>query len=168
MRLSFQQLFFTLAFIFGLFSVMILAKAVLIPLSLALLLSFILFPITKKLEGLGINKLISAFISMFILTLLIGGIIALFSSEILNLFDELNNFSGKMMDVFTDAILFVNENLNFTDDLDKDALLAGGNEWLNDSAGTLIQNTFSSTASLLAGLVSTAIFTYLLLIYREG
>jgi predicted PurR-regulated permease PerM len=50
-KLSFQKLFYVLVFIFGLFAVMVLAKPVLIPLSLALFISFILLPVVKKLEA---------------------------------------------------------------------------------------------------------------------
>jgi predicted PurR-regulated permease PerM len=168
MKLSFQQLFFTLAFIFGLFAVMVVAKAVLIPLSMALLISFILFPAVKKLEGWGLNKLISAFLSLLMLFVIIGGGIALFSTQIMNLSDQLSDFTGKIMSTLTEAIVFINDNVNFIDELNSDELIENGKEWLKESSGTLLQNTFSGTASFFTGLVTTIIFTFLLLIYREG
>ena len=168
MKLSFQQLFFTLAFIFGLFAVMVVAKSVLIPLSMALLISFILFPVVKKLEGWGLNKLLSAFLSLLMLFVIIGGGIALFSTQIMNLSDQLSDFTGKIMSTLTEAIVFINDNVNFIDELNSEELIENGKEWLKESSGSLLQNTFSGTASFFTGLITTIIFTFLLLIYREG
>lgn len=168
MRLSFQNLFFVLAFIFGLFAVLVVAKTVLIPLSLALLLSFILYPIVKRLEKWGLNKLFSAFITLLVLFALIGGSITLFSTEIMSLSNKFQDFTGKIMDTLTEAVVFVNRNINFVDGLQREELLEEGKEYLKESSGTLIQNTFSGTASFFTGLISTIIFTFLFLIYREG
>ncbi|WP_373492746.1 AI-2E family transporter [Aquiflexum sp.] len=157
-----------MAFIFGLFAIMVLAKAVLIPLSMALLLSFILFPVVKKLEIWGLNKLLSAFLSLLLLFVIIGGGITLFSAQIMGLSDHLNDFSGKIMNTLSEAVVFINSNVNFIDDLNREELIENGKEWLKESSGTLIQNTFSGTASVLTGFLTTVIFTFLILIYREG
>lgn len=157
-----------MAFIFGLFAIMVLAKTVLIPLSMALLISFILLPVVKKLESWGMSKLISAFISIFMLFVILGGGITLFSAEIMNLADELNDFKGKIMNSLSDAVLFINNNTNFVEDLEKDELVKNGKEWLSKSSGSLIKSTFSSSAAFLTGLISVIIYTFLLLIYRVG
>lgn len=168
MKLSFQDLFFTLAFTFGLFAVMVVAKAVLIPLSMALLISFILLPVVKKLEGWGMNSLLAAFISLFLLFLIIGGGITLFSAQIVSLSDKLDDFTEKIMNTLSEAVVFINGNVNFIDDLNREELVKKGKEWIKESSGSLVQNTFSSTAAFLTGLISTIIFTFLLLIYRKG
>jgi len=167
-KLSFQKLFFVLAFIFGLFAVLVLAKPVLIPLSMALFISFILLPVVKRLEGWGLNKLLSAFVSLLMVFVIIGGSITLFSAEIMSLSDHLDDFTGKIMKTLTDAVVFINSNINFIDDLNREELVVNGKEWFKESSGSLIQNAFSSTAAFLAGLISTIIFTFLILIYREG
>lgn len=168
MKLSFEKSFYALAFIFGLFATMVLAKAVLIPLSMALLISFILFPVVKKLESWGMNRLLAAFIPLLLMIAIIGGGITLFSAEIMSLAQEVDDFTGKIMNVFSDLVVFINNNTNFQDDLNKEELVENGREWLRESSGSLIQNTFRNTTSFLAGLLSTIIFTFLLLLYREG
>jgi predicted PurR-regulated permease PerM len=167
-KLSFQKLFYILVFIFGLFAVLVLAKPVLIPLSMALFISFILLPVVKKLESWGLNKLLSAFFSLLMLFIIIAGSIALFSAEIMSLSDHLDDFSGKIMKTLTDAVVFINNNINFIDDLNSEELVENGKEWIKESSGSLIQNAFSSTAAFFTGLISTIIFTFLILIYREG
>lgn len=168
MKLSFQQLFFVLAFIFGLFAVLVIAKTVLIPLSMALLLSFILFPVVKRLERLGLNKLISAFITLLVLFAIIGGSITLFSAEIMSFSHKFRDFTGKIMSILTDAVVYVNRNVHFIDEIRRGELLDEGKDYLKESSGTFIQNTFSGTATFLTGLISTIIFTFLFLIYRGG
>jgi predicted PurR-regulated permease PerM len=168
MKLSFQTLFFVMAVIFVFFAMMVIAKMVLIPLSMALLISFILFPIVKKLEAWGFNKLFSAFLSLLILFVIIGGGITLFSAQIINLSEQLSDFTEKIMKTFTDVIVFLNSNVNFIDDLNREDLIQKGKEWIQDSSGTLMKNTFQSTALFLAGLTTTLIFTFLFLIYRNG
>lgn len=168
MKLSFQRLFFILVFIFGLFAVLVFAKPVLIPLSVALLTSFILLPVVKKLEAWGLNKLLSAFVSLLILFLIIGGGITLFSAQIMSLSEQLDDFTGKIMQTLSSAVVFINNNVNFMDDLNREELVKNGKGWIKDSSGTLIQNAFSSTTAFITGLITTIIFTFLLLIYRDG
>ncbi len=168
MKLSFQKLFFILAFIFGLFAVMVFAKVVLIPISMALLISFILLPIVRKLESWGLNKLFSAFLALLLVFIIIGGGVTLFSAEVMSLSDQLDDFSQKIMSTLSDVVVYANNNINFIDNLNRDELIASGKEWLAESSGSLITNTFSGTAAFLAGLITTIIFTFLFLIYREG
>jgi len=168
MKLSFPQLFFILAFIFGLFAVMVLAKAVLIPLSMALLISFILFPVAKKLESWGLNRLLATFLAMFMLFLILGGAVTLFSTQIISFSDQLDEFTGVIMNTLSETIVFVNKNLSFIDDLNREELVEKGKQMLQESSGTLLQNTFNGTASFAAGFVTITVFTFLLLIYRDG
>lgn len=168
MKLSFKKSFFTLAFIFGLFAVMVLAKSVLIPLSMALLLSFILLPVVKKLEGWGLNSMLSAFIALLMVFVLIGGGITLFSAEIMRLSDNLDEFTAKIMKTLSEAIISINNNTNYIDDLNRDELVENGIGWLKESSGLLMQKTFNSTAAFLTGIVASTIFTFLFLIYRKG
>jgi len=135
---------------------------------MALFISFILLPVVKRLEGWGLNKLLSAFVSLLMVFVIIGGSITLFSAEIMSLSDHLDDFTGKIMKTLTDAVVFINSNINFIDDLNREELVVNGKEWFKESSGSLIQNAFSSTAAFLAGLISTIIFTFLILIYREG
>jgi predicted PurR-regulated permease PerM len=168
MTLSFPKLFFILAFIFGLFAVMVLARPVLIPLSLALLISFILFPVAQKLESWRINRLLAAFLSLLMMLLIMGGFLALFSTQIMNLSSQLSEFSAKIMDTLTDVIVYINGNVKFIGDLNRDELIEDGKIWVQQSSGSLLQSTFSTTATFLTGVFTTIVFTFLILIYRDG
>jgi predicted PurR-regulated permease PerM len=64
MHLSFQKAFYVIATVVGLFAILILAKAVLIPIAFAFLIAFILFPVARKFESWGANEIVSAFLSI--------------------------------------------------------------------------------------------------------
>ena len=135
---------------------------------MALFISFILLPVVKKLESWGLSKLLSAFFSMLMLFIIIGGSITLFSAQIMSLSDQLDDFTGKIMKTLSEAVVIFNRNISFIDDLNSEEMVAKGKEWIKESSGTLIQNAFSSSAAFLTGLITTIIYTFLLLIYRGG
>jgi predicted PurR-regulated permease PerM len=168
MNLSFQKLFFAIATVFTLVAILFLAKSILIPLSFALLISFMLYPVVKKCGSWGMNKILAAFLSIFTVILIIAGGIFLFSNQIIQLKNEFSHFQYKIIGAFTDLTLFINENVSFVTKLEKNELFNQIKDWLHESAGMLAKQAFSGTAAFLAGLLATVIFTFLILIYRNG
>ena len=168
MTVNFQKLFFAIATAFAIFAILILAKSILIPLSFALLISFMLYPLVKKFELWGMNKILAAFLSIFAVILIIGGCVFLFSTQIIKLTKDFSNFQDKILHVFAYATLYINDNLNFVPNLKKNELIDRIKDWFNESTGSLIKQTFSNTATFLAGVLATIVFTFLILIYRKG
>jgi len=68
MYLSFQKAFYVLAILISLFAILILAKAVLIPIAFSFLLALILFPVARKLESWGVNPILKIKYSQFLRT----------------------------------------------------------------------------------------------------
>jgi predicted PurR-regulated permease PerM len=168
MNLSFPKLFYVIATTFALFAIMVLAKSILIPLSTALLISFILFPLAKKFEAWNISKILAAFLSIFSVILIIAGVLYFFSTQLINMSKEFNDFRDKIISVFADVTVFINNNVSFVEDLERDELLDKMKEWLSNSTGFLLQKTVSNTATFFAGLLATVVFIFLFLIYRDG
>lgn len=168
MNLSFQKLFFAITTLFALFAILVLAKSILIPLSIALLISFILLPLTKKFETLKTGKVLAAFLSIFMVILIIGGVVYFFSSQIINVSKEFTHFKDKIILAFADVTLYFNNHISFVQNLEKDELFNRMKAWLTDSTGFLVRKTVNNTATFLAGLLATIIFTFLFLIYRDG
>jgi predicted PurR-regulated permease PerM len=168
MQISFQKTFFVIATIFALFAAMIFAKSILFPFSLALMISFILFPLVKRIEKWGANSIMATFLSLLISSIIIIGFIVLFSTQLIELSSELNDFSAKIMGLFTDLLIFVNKNISFLDDLNREELLKEGQAWLKNSAGLLVGKTVSNTSSFLTGSITILIYSFLILIYRNS
>ena len=168
MHLSFQKVFYIIATVVGIFAILILAKAILIPIAFAFLIAFILFPVARKIESWGVNEIVSALLSILGLLLLIGGGIYLFSNQIIQLSENLTDFKDEILEVFTDATLFINKNIGLLPQLEKGELLDKIRNWLNESAESLLSQTVSGTADFIFGLLTAIIFTFLILIYRNG
>lgn len=168
MNLSFQNIFFKIATVFALFAFLVLAKSILIPLSVALLLSFILFPLAKRFELMKMNTVIAAFLSIFAMILIIGGGIFFFSTQIIELTDEFADFKNRIILLLADFTLYFNTNVSFVPDLEKNELIERIQDWLSNSTGSLVSKTVSNTATFLVGLLATIVFTFLILIYRKG
>ena len=168
MNISFQRLFYALATVFALFAFLILAKPILIPLAFALFMSFILFPLAKKFESWGMNKVFAAFISILTVIVIIGGGIYLFSTQLIELSKELSNFQDRIIRAFADVTLYINKNVNMISNLGKNELFDKIKEWFTQSSGSLVSKTFTTSTTFIAGLFGTIIFTFLFLIYRNG
>jgi len=168
MHVSFQKTFFVIATIIGLFAILILAETVLIPIAFAFLLAFILFPVTRRLELWGANEIVSTSLAIIGMFLIIGGAILLFSNQIIQLSENLTDFKGKILDVFADATIFINQNIGVLPPFEKGELLEKIKVWINDSSGSLVSRTFSSSANIIFGLLTSVVYTFLILIYRRG
>jgi predicted PurR-regulated permease PerM len=161
-------MFYVIATVFAIFAILVLAKSVLIPLSVALLISFILFPLVKKFESMHTGKIVAAFLSMLTVILLIGGVIYFFSTQIIELSKEFANFKDRIISSFTEVTLYLNNNVSIIDNLDKNELFDRIKQWLTQSTGSLVSKTVSNTTAFLAGLLITIVFIFLILIYRDG
>jgi predicted PurR-regulated permease PerM len=168
MNISFQKMFFAIATCFALFAILILAKPILIPICFALLMSFILYPMARRIELWGLNRMFAVLITIILVILVLSGIIYLFSTQIVTITREFSDFQVKILKIFAEATLFVNNHMGFMPHLEKGDLMDQLKNWLNKSSGSLVQQTFSGTASFMAGLLATVIFTFLILIYRKG
>jgi predicted PurR-regulated permease PerM len=168
MQLSFQKAFYFLATVMGLFALLILAKVVLVPFAFALLIAFILYPVARKIESWGANEVIAALLSVLGLTLILGGAVYLFSSQIMQLSENFTDFKGKILNVFAEITYFFNKNFPFLPQLERGELQDKIQNWLNESGGTRLSQTFNSTAGIVIGVIASIIYTFLILIYRNG
>jgi predicted PurR-regulated permease PerM len=146
----------------------VLAKTILIPLSIALLLSFILFPLAKRFESIKMGTVPAAFLSIFVMLSIIGGVIYFFSTQIINLSSEFADFKDKIILLFADVTLFLNNNVSFVHNLEKNELTERMQTWITNSTGSLVSKTVSNTATFFVGLMATFVFTFLIIIYRRG
>ena len=81
MNMSFQKTFYVIATVIALFVVLSFARVILIPLGLAFLIAFILYPVTKKLEYWGLNEMLGAFLSILLFIAIIGGSLLPFGAQ---------------------------------------------------------------------------------------
>lgn len=168
MHFSFQKLFYALAALFGIVTILVVAKSILIPIGFAALISFILFPLARKIESWGLNRLVAAFLAMLVMFSIIGGIMFFFSTRLIELSTHYAEFQTKIMKLFSDVLLIVNEKFMSGQPIDKKDVIENVNVWINESGSKVIGRTFNNTTTFLAQLIGMIIYTFLILIDRDG
>ncbi|MFZ6051308.1 AI-2E family transporter [Halocola ammonii] len=168
MNLSFKNIFFALGSIFLILLSLIYARTLLIPIAFALLISFILLPLVNRLEKWGVNRIMAAIFSLVAVILILTATVGFISSQLLQLSQELTTFQDRLIKIFTEVSVYFNEHFSFLGELSKEDIYQRIKNLLESSAGYLVGQTFSNTASFVAGLVATVIYAFLILIYRKG
>jgi predicted PurR-regulated permease PerM len=168
MHLSFKNIFFALGSVFLIILSFIYARTLLIPIAFALLISFILLPLANRLEKWGMKRILAAIVSLVAVTLVLAATIGFISSQLLQLSQELTTFQDRLIKIFTEVSVYFNEHFSFLGELSKEDIYQRIKNLLESSAGYLVGQTFSNTATFVAGLIATVIYTFLILIYRKG
>lgn len=168
MKFSFQNIFYAFASTILLIISLHFAKPVMIPMVSAMLLAFILFPITRKLENIGVGRITSTTISIVGFAIVIASVFYLFSRQIISLVSQLPEFGDRLSMVFEQSIQFLNEKIPVIPKLSQQDVLTKSQEWVTESGIDIMSNTVESTTTFFSGIVAIVVYTFLLLIYRSG
>ncbi len=140
-------------------------RSLFIPLSFALLISFILYPICKWMEKKGINGTVAILANLLLVTLLMGGIIFL-------LFSQLNNFGAewpllqtKLIQSYQEFSMYLSTDWGITQ-AQQQLWLAQFSENSTAHLFGLVQQTISSSVVSLVLLLLIPIYSFLILFYR--
>ncbi len=141
-------------------------KTLFIPLSFALLISFMLYPVCRWLENKGLNRSLSILICILGLTLLMLSIFYLLFVQIISFASAWDTLKVKLDSSFTQMSVFFSESLGINTQKQQDLV-----DNFTDNSGTHILSILKNTASSLsAGLFSMAlipILSALILFYRS-
>lgn len=168
MQISFKKAFFALGTVMGLFAILLLGQAVLVPLAFAMLIAFILLPVVQRFESWGAGKSFAAFLSLFALFLVLGGSVFLFSTQISQVSHDLVDFKEKLLALVADVTLFFNKYIGFLPLQQRGDVMDSIKTWLNESARMLVSQTVSGTASVSFGIMMAVVYIFLFLLYRKG
>jgi len=141
-------------------------KTLLIPLSFAMLISFILYPVCKWMEKKGIGHGIAIFISIFGVMLLFGALIYLLFTQIVEFSNEWEIFRSKLLETVNQLSLFIAERLEVSTDNQMSFL-----KNVVDNSGTqaisLVKITLYSLSESLFYLLIIPVYSVLILYYRQ-
>ncbi|SHG84375.1 Predicted PurR-regulated permease PerM [Flavobacterium fluvii] len=141
-------------------------KTLLIPLSFAMLISFIMYPVCKWMEKKGISQNIAIFISIFGLMLFFALLVYLLFMQIVEFSNEWENFKIKLLEAANQLSLFFAEQLDFS--IEKQTVFL---ENVINNSGTeaisLLKITLSSISESLFYLLIIPVYSVLILYYRQ-
>ena len=167
MKFSPSHVFFSIGSLIGVGVIMIYGRSLLIPLSFALLLSFMLYPINRWLRYRGWNDIFASLGALFVFLLFISGILTFFSNEVLALTDQWATFRKRLLDLYSSIILFFNENVPWMEELDEKELVDDAIQWISESWGEVLGRTFSESTSFLSDSFMVVLFSFLFLLFHK-
>jgi len=167
MTLSFKKLFYVLASLLAAFTILKLAKGILIPFTFAMLFAFILYPLVKWFRQKKVGTIWSIIITMGGVTVLLIGVIFLLSAQIVNMTDDYNSFREDLRQAFDTSISFLNEKVNIIPTIQMETISKAVSAFFGDNGFVLISGTLGFTSSFLSYLTLSVVFTFLILLYSR-
>ncbi len=165
-KIMFSRFLQTLLVILSTAIILWLGKSFLVPLTYAVLTSFVLYPITKKLENKGFYKIFSILIPIILLCIVFSGIIALLLFELISLRSKLPLVQQQMDPFLENLSLQLENEYGWTTEKQL--------EWLRNSLtnasqdlANYFQNFVETTIKTLFDLLIIPIYISLILLYRK-
>lgn len=146
-------------------TLLIVGKPVLLPLAVAMLFSFLLLPISQKLEKWRVPRAIAIVLSIIVAIALVAGLVYFFYSQILLFVNDWPELSKQISGKIDTLYQFIHEKFNFTKYEQRN--------WVNEritsfgaSAGSYALGVFTATGSFIATVALLPIFIFFITYYR--
>jgi predicted PurR-regulated permease PerM len=145
---------------------LVVGKPILIPLAISLLFSFLLMPISKKLEDWKFPRALAIIISLILAAALVSALIYFFYRQVLMFVNDWPQLSKQLTGKIDKIYEFISENFNYSKLEQKN--------WINDrisslgsQAGSVALNVFTATGTFIATVALVPIFVFFLSYYRD-
>lgn len=141
-------------------------KTLFIPLSFSLLISFILYPVCKWMEKKGINQSAAIFVSLSAVMILVGAIVYLLFSQIVEFSTEWQPFKAKLLETVNQLSAFLAERFGIS----TEKQLAFLKNFINNSSSqaiSFLRSTVYSFSESIFFLLIIHVFSALILYYRQ-
>lgn len=141
-------------------------KTLLIPLSYAMLISFILYPVCKWLELKGFGKGIAIFLSVFSVLIFFGAVLYLLLTQVVEFTNEWQILKLKLTESLNQISFFITERFG----LSSEKQILYFKNLINNSgiqAFSLLQTTFYSFSETIFNLILIPVYSFLILYNRH-
>lgn len=143
------------------------AKAVLIPLSFAVIISMLLYPLCKFLEKNGIPRILAIILTFIIVLGLLTGLIYLLSRQIFGFAQDLPNVADRLNEKMDDLEWFMFKNFNIQIG-SSTSLVQNSIQKFMDSGIVFVTGTISTFLEIFNFLGLLPIYVFLILMYRTA
>ena len=146
--------------------VLYMGQTILIPVSVGVLLTFLLMPVSNWLEEKKVPKVMAILLSIFLMIILLSGLIFFLSSQMMSLSEDLPLLNQKLTEKFADLQHFIADNFNVSEKrqiawLESQMLTA------LQSGGEIFGNIFSATGTFLAAATLIPIYIFFFTLYKH-
>ncbi|MBL0745103.1 AI-2E family transporter [Chryseolinea lacunae] len=143
-----------------------LGKDIILPLMFSVLLSTLLLPLSSFLRRKGAHKVVAIIIPVLLSIVVLGGILYLLSSQIVNFLDDIPALKARMTEVGNSFQTWVNENTHITV-RKQNQYIAQAMENLRDNGPQIVGQTFISLTGIFSYLIFLPLYTFLMLYYKD-
>lgn len=147
------------------FYALIEAKALLIPVSLGMVFSLLLYPLTSKLERIRIPRSVAAVVAMVVVLFIVGVIVYVLSVQVGRISRELPAIEKQLAQAIDRGQVYLEEQFQ-VDQTEQRAYVKEVLQNFAENSSALFQTTFSLTAGLINYLVVVPITLFFFLYYR--
>lgn len=155
-----------LIFIGILIAALILGRPVLLPLSISLLLSFMLLPISRKLETWRIPRGVAIIISLVFAATLFSGLIYFFYSQVLMFVSDWPKLNQQISAKIDTLYAFIHQNFNYSE-VEVKNMVNERISTVGQSAGQILLGLFTATGTFIASAALIPIFIFFITYYRD-
>lgn len=160
-RLTIQLLLIGLIIAF-----MVLAKNILIPLTIAIVFTFLLLPVSEKLQQWRIPKAVAILLSIFIALAAFTALIYFFYSQVVSFANDWPELQKAFNEKWKSIQQFISETFNVSRH-EQQVWLKSKIEESASTGGVLVLGIFSATTSFLASFALIPIYIFFLSWYKE-
>lgn len=170
MNISEQPFYFRAAiqlFLAGLVvAFLILAKNILIPFTIALVFTFLLLPVSKRLEHWRVPKVLAILISITLAFAVVVSLLYFFYSQVLSFVNDWPVLKETLAAKWESLQIFISETFHVSR-LEQQVWLKTKIQENASTGGVLVLGIFSATTSFLASFALIPIYIFFLTLYRE-
>jgi len=145
--------------------ILVYAKSLLVPLTFAALLSMLLLPLTRWLEGKKFNRVLAVLFPVMALLAAFSLIIYLVSWQVSDLASDLSNFEQKASEFMQKARQFVADNLGISKDQQQQMMKQQQSSSMEKSAG-MVTAILAGIGGLLTDTILVIVYIFLFLYFR--
>jgi predicted PurR-regulated permease PerM len=146
--------------------VLVAAREILVPLLIAMLFTFMLLPVSERLEKWGLPRWLSIILSILLAILVFGSIIYFFVTQIMGFREDIPMLRAKVLEKGEAILAYIENTFNIPQSKQKAML----QERLSGTAGqssTFLVTFFSATTSFLVTFALIPIYIFFLTYFRE-
>lgn len=168
MKEIFERINQYLLFLVLLVVVLYFGKPILIPLIFGALLSMLLAPICRKLDGWQFPRALSSLISVLIIVIVIAGVVTLIGHQFVSFAKDLPKIEEKAKALVTQGQQFIEKQFGVSSEKqEKIAKKQVNSQSVKGLGGSLISKIAGGIVSTIGGLVLTLVFTFLMIFNKE-
>lgn len=147
--------------------ILIYAKNFLLPIVLASLISFLLYPLCKKMEMKKIPTLVAILISMLLILLLFLISLFLISSQVSNMIADMSNINQKLIFKLNLVQNYLTNHLNISN-ITLNSWIEKGKSSILSYSGEFLSGTVSTTTQIMEYFALVPVYVFCFLLYRKS